>query len=150
MTTAKRLQLMFVITVLFGLSSIFSIVQLSKATQFHHINFLYIANVLKLHEELSNYPKTPLNTENIIKILSVGIAYSPKNGLDSSTLLKRADIAMYEAKANGKNQYHTYEEDSINHKTEHRLTLEKDLRSSIEKDELLLHYQPVINLENLN
>ncbi len=59
MTTAKRLQLMFVITVLFGLSSIFSIVQLSKATQFHHINFLSIANVLKLHEELSNYPPPP-------------------------------------------------------------------------------------------
>ena len=81
---------------------------------------------------------------------SVGISFCPKNGLDSSILLKRADIAMYEAKANGKNQYHAYEEDSINHKTDHRLTLEKDLRRSIENNELLVHYQPVINLDNRN
>lgn len=81
---------------------------------------------------------------------SVGITFCPKNGHDSSTLLKRADSAMYEAKANGKNQYHAYEEDSINHKTDHRLTLEKDLRHSIENDELLVHYQPIINLANQN
>jgi diguanylate cyclase (GGDEF)-like protein len=81
---------------------------------------------------------------------SVGITFCPKNGHDSSILLKRADIAMYEAKANGKNQYHAYEEDSINHKTDHRLTLEKDLRRSIENDELRVHYQPIINLANQN
>lgn len=81
---------------------------------------------------------------------SIGIAYCPKNALDSTTLMKRADIAMYEAKTNGKNQYHTYEEHSINHKTEHRLTLEKDLRRAIQNDELQLYYQPVINLSNYN
>ena len=81
---------------------------------------------------------------------SVGIAYCPGNGLDSTTLLKRSDIAMYEAKANGKNRYHAYEEHSINHKTEHRLIIEKDLRRCIEGDELFLHYQPIVNLNNRN
>lgn len=77
---------------------------------------------------------------------SIGIVICPENGLDCSILLKRADIAMYEAKANGKNQYHSYKEDTINHKTESRLMLDKDLRHAIEKGELLLYYQPVINL----
>jgi diguanylate cyclase (GGDEF)-like protein len=77
---------------------------------------------------------------------SVGICFCPKNGLDSSTLLKRADIAMYEAKRNGKNQYHIF----INNKSENRIHLEKDLRHAIEYDELLLHYQPVININNFN
>lgn len=79
---------------------------------------------------------------------SVGITYCPKDGVDSRSLLKRADIAMYEAKTNGKNQYYTYEENSINSKTEHRLELEKDLRKAIERNELVLYYQPVINLNN--
>ena len=81
---------------------------------------------------------------------SVGIAYCPDNGLDSTTLLKRSDIAMYEAKANGKNQYHAYEEHSINYKTDHRLILEKDLRRSLEQNELFLHYQPVVNIISRN
>ena len=55
---------------------------------------------------------------------------------------------MYEAKASGKNQYYAYEEDSINHETEHRLTLEKDLRQSIENNELYVHYQPVVSIAN--
>lgn len=79
---------------------------------------------------------------------SVGITFCPKDGQDSTTLLKRADIAMYEAKTNGKNQYYVYEKDSINHKTEHRLMLEKDLRKAIGRDELMLYHQPVINLSD--
>ena len=76
---------------------------------------------------------------------SVGISYFPKNGKDIPTLLKHADIAMYEAKENGKNQYFAFDNTIIN-KLEHRLTLEKDIRNSIER-ELSLHYQPVVDLK---
>jgi diguanylate cyclase (GGDEF)-like protein len=79
---------------------------------------------------------------------SIGICLCPLNGVDSTTLLKRADIAMYEAKSNGKNQYCAYAEDRINHNTEHRLLLEKDIRHALEENELQIHYQPVINLNN--
>ena len=75
---------------------------------------------------------------------SVGISYYPKNGEDIPTLLKHADIAMYEAKENGKNQYRAFDNTIIN-KLEHRLTLEKDIRNCIER-ELSLHYQPVVDL----
>jgi len=69
MTTAKRLRLMLVITVMFGLSSVFSVIQLSRAAQFHQINFLYLTSFSVIHKELKNYPATPINTEIIISEL---------------------------------------------------------------------------------
>lgn len=78
---------------------------------------------------------------------SVGISYFPENGEDIPTLLKHADIAMYEAKQNGKNQFRAFDNKIIN-KIEHRLTLEKDIRNCIEK-ELSLYFQPVVNLRTM-
>lgn len=78
---------------------------------------------------------------------SVGISYFPENGEDIPTLLKHADIAMYEAKQNGKNQFRAFDNTIIN-KIEHRLTLEKDIRNCIEK-ELSLYFQPVVNLRTM-
>ncbi len=80
---------------------------------------------------------------------SIGIVHCPKDGLDTTSLLKRADLAMYEAKANGKNQYKTFTECASNHKSSHRLTLEKDIWHAIEKEELLLNYQPIIDLSSM-
>lgn len=77
---------------------------------------------------------------------SVGISYYPKNGTDIPTLLKHADIAMYEAKQNGKNQFRAFDNTIIN-KIEHRLTLEKDIRNCLDK-ELSLHYQPVVDIRS--
>lgn len=78
---------------------------------------------------------------------SVGISYFPENGKDIPTLLKHADIAMYEAKQNGKNQFRAFDNTIIN-KIEHRLTLEKDIRNCIER-ELSLYFQPVVNLRTM-
>jgi diguanylate cyclase (GGDEF)-like protein len=69
MSTAKRLRLMLVITVLFGLTSVFSVIQLSRAAQFHQINFLYLTSFSVLQKELDNYPTTPIKTEIIISEL---------------------------------------------------------------------------------
>ncbi len=78
---------------------------------------------------------------------SVGISYFPENGEDIPTLLKHADITMYEAKQNGKNQSRAFDNTIIN-KIEHRLTLEKDIRSCIER-ELSLYFQPVVDLRTM-
>jgi len=75
---------------------------------------------------------------------SVGISRYPIDGENASALLKHADIAMYEAKKNGKNQFCNFNNIIIN-KLEHRLILEKDLPNCLEND-LSLHYQPVIDL----
>jgi len=76
---------------------------------------------------------------------SIGIATYPDDGLDASALLKHADIAMYRAKDKGKNAFELYSAQSNEHTLE-RLALEASLRYAVERGELVLHYQPKIEL----
>jgi diguanylate cyclase (GGDEF)-like protein/PAS domain S-box-containing protein len=71
---------------------------------------------------------------------SIGISLYPQDGLDEQTLTKHADIAMYQAKEEGKNNYQFYCETQNAHSLE-RLTLESALRHAIECNEFRLHYQ---------
>ena len=71
---------------------------------------------------------------------SVGISTFPKDGLDEQTLTKNADIAMYQAKAEGKNNFQFYSEKLNAHSLE-RLALESSLRHALERNEFRLHYQ---------
>jgi diguanylate cyclase (GGDEF)-like protein/PAS domain S-box-containing protein len=78
---------------------------------------------------------------------SIGIAEYPEDASDSATLLKNADSAMYLAKAQGKNNYQFYTA-HLSQKAANLFSLESDLRAAIESDELILHFQPKINLED--
>jgi EAL domain-containing protein (putative c-di-GMP-specific phosphodiesterase class I) len=71
---------------------------------------------------------------------SIGISICPQDGIDEQTLTKNADIAMYHAKAEGKNNYQFYSE-KINANSLERLTLESSLRRALEHNEFRLHYQ---------
>ena len=76
---------------------------------------------------------------------SIGVSVFPNDGQDPETLLRSADNAMARAKEKGRNNYQL----SIPELTEEavkRLTLQAGLRQAIEKDELILHYQPVLSL----
>ena len=78
---------------------------------------------------------------------SIGIAYSPDHGSTPEQLLKNADLALYAAKAQGRGRFIRFEHgmDSI---AETRRELELDLRSALGRDEMRLHYQPLINLNS--
>jgi len=76
---------------------------------------------------------------------SIGIAIYPDDGTDARSLLKNADIAMYRAKADGKNAFHFYSPNKNIHTIE-RLALESQMRRAIDNDEFVLHYQPKIEL----
>jgi EAL domain-containing protein (putative c-di-GMP-specific phosphodiesterase class I) len=62
-------------------------------------------------------------------------------------LLKNADTAMYHAKALGRNNYQFYS-DNMREQALTRSSLENDLRSALENEEMVLHYQPIIDLSN--
>jgi diguanylate cyclase (GGDEF)-like protein len=71
---------------------------------------------------------------------SIGISAYPVDGLDEQTLTKNADVAMYKAKSDGKNNFQFYSE-SLNANSLERLTLESSLRHALERQEFRLRYQ---------
>jgi diguanylate cyclase (GGDEF)-like protein len=71
---------------------------------------------------------------------SIGISLYPQDGEDEQTLTKNADIAMYQAKAEGKNNFQFYSE-KLNANSLERLTLESSLRHALERNEFRLYYQ---------
>jgi diguanylate cyclase (GGDEF)-like protein len=77
---------------------------------------------------------------------SLGIAVSPQDGVDEETLTQHADIAMYTAKEQGKNNFRFYAE-SMNADSLERLSLEAGLRTALEREEFELYYQAKRDLE---
>ena len=76
---------------------------------------------------------------------SMGMAFFPEDGDDPLELMKRADMAMYAAKAAGRNTYRFFQEEMLK-RTSHRLNMEMDLRRAIADGGLELHYQPKVSL----
>lgn len=76
---------------------------------------------------------------------SIGVTTYPEHGSDAHVLIRRADVAMYSAKTNGIG-FAVYDIKADSH-SPNRLSLIGELRRAIERRELLLHYQPKINLK---
>ncbi|MEO5353479.1 MAG: EAL domain-containing protein [Magnetococcus sp. XQGC-1] len=76
---------------------------------------------------------------------SIGIAIFPDDAASLDELLRNADIAMYRAKGAGRNGYCFFTPD-MHAEAQERMELEKDLHHVLERQELVIHYQPIINL----
>ncbi|MCK5003206.1 MAG: EAL domain-containing protein [Gammaproteobacteria bacterium] len=88
-----------------------------------------------------------LDNQETFTSASVGIAMFPDDGADASTLLKNADTAMFRAKEQGRRCFQFYKaEMSVN--AMERLELENSIRQAIENNELVIHYQPTIDIHN--
>jgi diguanylate cyclase (GGDEF)-like protein/PAS domain S-box-containing protein len=86
-----------------------------------------------------------IEEHELLLTASVGISIYPDSGAEANSLLRNADASMYSAKESGRNQYRFYSEDLTSRVTE-RLSLERDLRGAIERDEIFVVYQPQIEL----
>ena len=80
---------------------------------------------------------------------SVGISIYPQDGLAANDLIKAADIAMYQAKHDGRNDYRFYTS-NLGETAQERLTLDTMLRHALNRNELVVHYQPQISLATGN
>jgi diguanylate cyclase (GGDEF)-like protein len=78
---------------------------------------------------------------------SIGITISPGDGDDAKTLLKNADMAMYEAKAGGRNTFRFFTPE-MTARAQQFLELDKDMRRALAQQELEVHYQPIFELES--
>ncbi|MDP4299743.1 putative bifunctional diguanylate cyclase/phosphodiesterase [Leptothrix discophora] len=74
---------------------------------------------------------------------SIGVAMLPEDGTDLETLLRHADLAMYQAKAEGRGQLAFFHRE-LDERSRERMRLETDLRRAIGAGELVLVYQPVV------
>jgi len=80
--------------------------------------------------------------------ISIGIAIAPDDGTDATQLLKNADLALYRAKSEGRNDYRFFE-DKMDSEARLRRALEMDLRNAIVREEFEVHYQSIINVASL-
>jgi len=79
--------------------------------------------------------------------VSIGIAWAPERSIRSAELMKRADVALYRAKGDGRSVYRFFEPGMFA-RVAARRALETDLRNGILRGEFQLYYQPVINIES--
>jgi diguanylate cyclase (GGDEF)-like protein len=102
------------------------------------------SDAARLADRLATALREPfvLHGKEVFIGASIGIACGARHGQD---LLRYADLAMYRAKATGHARYEFFEPE-MGAAVVERLELEADLRRAVERDELVLHYQPIVHL----
>ncbi|MDQ2078023.1 EAL domain-containing protein [Marinimicrobium sp. ABcell2] len=85
--------------------------------------------------------------QEVVVGTSIGITVAPDDGRDPDGLMKNADLAMYQAKYQGRNSFRFYTPE-MNLEVESRLNLERDLRQAIRNNEFELYYQPQIDMRS--
>lgn len=77
---------------------------------------------------------------------SIGLAIAPQDARDAGTLMRRADLALYRAKAEGRGCFRFFEAE-MDERIRERAALESDLRLAIARDELEPHFQPLVSID---
>lgn len=87
-----------------------------------------------------------INGQDILVTSSAGVSIYPMDGEDANTLIKNADTAMYKAKDKGRNQYALCTED-MKEEVKLKMMLSNDLYRALERNELIVYYQPQIDIK---
>ncbi|MGB3614357.1 MAG: VC_2705 family sodium/solute symporter, partial [Elainellaceae cyanobacterium] len=109
----------------------------------------HLDQVIQIVEGILADSQTPLliNNREIVISLSIGVVLGLPSYHQASDVVRDADIAMYQAKAQGLNLYKFFDA-AMRAQIMHQLTVETDLRRALEQDELILYYQPIFSLNN--
>ena len=101
----------------------------------------------QLAERIQEKLQDPLriNGHEVFAAVSIGIALSSDGRRSAEEMLRDADIAMYRAKAQGRGRYELFDRRMHAHAVE-VLQIETDLRRAVERNEFVLHYQPILDL----
>lgn len=105
-------------------------------------------NVINIARKILEAFKQPfrIKEHEFFITTSIGISIYPLDAQDLDTLVKNADIAMYRAKENGKNNYQFYTL-TMNERALEKLVIENNLRRALEKNEFFLNYQPLVDFQ---
>ena len=112
----------------------------------------YITNideVIKIVERILNDFQIPLtlNSGEIFINVSIGVVLGNTNYHQAGDLLRDADLAMYKAKAQGRNSYKIFDVEMHNQAVK-RMTLETDLRHALDRQDFIIYYQPIMDILN--
>ncbi len=107
-----------------------------------------VQDAAKIAEKILVTLRTPfqLKEHELHITTSIGVALAPYDGEDAETLLKKADTAMYHAKQKGKNNFQLYVS-TMNTQALEQLVLANSLYKALNRNELVLHYQPQVDLK---
>jgi diguanylate cyclase (GGDEF)-like protein/PAS domain S-box-containing protein len=108
-----------------------------------------VENAARVAEKILDVFSSPFKVldHQLHATASIGISIFPHDGSDAETLIRNADTALYRAKEGGRNRFQLYAP-AMNVAALKRLVLENSLRHAIDRNELLLHYQPLVALGN--
>jgi len=111
-------------------------------------NVADVAEAERVAQRIQAALQTPVTIEGreVFTGASIGIAVSTPGYDGPDSLLRDADLAMYRAKAHGRGRYEVFDR-GLNAVAMERLELETDLRRAVERNELLVYYQPIMQLE---
>jgi diguanylate cyclase (GGDEF)-like protein/PAS domain S-box-containing protein len=106
-----------------------------------------VVDAARVAEKVLDALRVPFLIEGreLFATASIGISLYPEDGRDADTLVKSADAAMYRAKQLGRDNYQVCAP-ALNATALERLALEGSLRHAVGQDELVLHYQPVLDI----
>ena len=105
------------------------------------------AEAARIAQKLLEAVRPPFHLEGreVFVTTSIGVSVYPEDGGDAETLIRSADVAMYRAKEQGRDQFQLYAP-AMNAQALERMGLEHGLRKALSGDQLVVHYQPIVEV----